>query len=107
MPPAGRDLDERVEDETTVLQRLVRDDEAAVAKGALAEREDVQIQDPGAPGAAATAAEITLDRLEKCKQVRRGQRCFCDKNGVRKLPTAWADRRGSMNPRQAFRGDAA
>ena len=68
MPPGGRDLGERTQDEGPPVQARVRHDQAAgQAEDAFTEGEQVEIEDAGGVDSGSRPPEPRLDRV-KCRQ---------------------------------------
>jgi hypothetical protein len=80
--PAGGDRGEGLEDEAAPFELGVRDGEPARAPLAPAPQDEIEVEHAWRPAAAAAAAEIALDRLERVEQLRRVEIAFDQRNRI-------------------------
>jgi hypothetical protein len=62
-PPAGRNGEQRLKDEAALWKAGVRDFQSPRAEAAAAPQDNVEVENPGAPAAARSAAELALEPL--------------------------------------------
>jgi len=73
MPPVGRYLSKRLEHESTLMEPRVRQDERGRLRHQTSIIEEIEIEHAGGVSLAADTTKLSLDRLQRCEQVARGE----------------------------------
>ena len=73
MTPVGRYLGERLEHESTLMESRVRQDERGRLHHLTSIIEEIEIEHAGGVSLAADTTKLSLDRLQDCEQVSRGE----------------------------------